>query len=88
MAAKFIPQIPINSLISSVGPNVICEYKLLTPPTITFFSQGVNMGVVLHQLERQRQSKEMEQLVSPTSNVTTATITRQFELTSLHQYRP
>ena len=52
----------------------MCEYKLLTPPSIIFFSQGLNMGVVLHQLERQRQSKEMEQLVSPTSNVTTTTI--------------
>ena len=36
---------------------------------ITIILQGVNMGVVLQRLDKQRASKELKQLLSPT-NVT------------------
>ena len=39
------------------------------PRPITTILQGVNMGVVLQKLDKQRESKELEQLLSP-DNVT------------------
>ena len=41
----------------------------LHPRPITTMLQGVNMGVVLQRLDKQRESKKLEQLLSP-DNVT------------------
>ena len=51
-----------------VNTRLLYGHQLHTRP-ITTMLQGVNMGVVLQKLDKQRESKELEQLLSP-DNVT------------------
>ena len=51
-----------------VNTRLLYGHQLHTRP-VTIILQGVNMGVVLQKLDKQRESKELEQLLSP-DNVT------------------